>query len=890
MRAPRLAEWLMAASIDPEDREAATGDLAEEFAAIAGHDGVRRARQWYWTQTRRSLWPNLRRRFGGRLNRPQSMPEPPKERLMNSLAQDLRFGRRMLQRRPLVTIVSVVSLVVGMSGALIVFGLFNAAVLRPLPVADPGRLALVLEQRATNINHNFSYGDFTEFRNTQTMFTDVVAIDPARVTIGRADGSEVITGELVTGGYFQMLGIRMRLGRGLGPADDQPSAPPVVVVSEALWQRQNRPALEGWTVVLNSQTFGVVGVVAAPFSGMEVGRDARVWAPLRFQPTLDPSNGNNLLERPTASWLTVIGRLKPGATLEQASRELTRVEGTLPKLPNRDRSRRLFAAPGGQGDSPLSSVVASPLQLLLAVAGLVLLIACANVAGLLVARASERERELAVRTALGASRGRLARLLLVDAGLIGAGARVAALGVSAVATRLAVPLMSRFGEAMTLDVSFDWRVFGFAAALALGSTLFFGLIPLATMRSSPAPALAESSRGASTGRGKNLARRLLVAGQFALSLALVAVAVLLGRTFVNLRTLPTGFDLAHIAMIEVDPRAAQYPPERIAQYVSDATERLRALPGVRGVGYARVAPLDFGGSRMSILVPGYTAGADEEMEINFNIVTHGYFEAMGIALKDGRLFDSSDSRTAPAVAVVNDTMARRYWREQRAVGQSFELDGQNTRVTVIGVVPDVKYRMLREEARPSFYLSAQQNRPSAGAFHVRTAGPPGSLIEAIRQTLAGVDSAVPVTRARTLADQATVNLASERLAMTIALGLSLAALLLAAVGLYAAMSHAVSQRQREIGVRLALGALPADVRRLVLRQGLILAAVGSVAGAGLAIVLARSVEARLYGVTPSDVPSLLISIGLLSLVAMLATWIPAKRAARVDPVEALRVE
>jgi predicted permease len=878
----------MAVSVDPDDREVVTGDLAEEFAAIANRDGPHLARRWYWTQTRRSLGPNLRRRLHDRFNQPSRNLDSPKERFMTSLAQDVRFGWRMLRRRPLFTLVSGLSLVVGMSGTLIVFGLLNAAVLRPLPIADPGRVALVLEQRATNVNHNFSYGDFKEFRDTQASFTDVVAFSAARVSIGQAESSELVIAELVTGAYFQAFGIRMRAGRGLAPADDEPATPPGVVISESLWQRHNRRALEGWTLMINRQAFGVVGVVAAPFSGMEIGRDTRIWAPLRFQPVLRPSASGNLLERPTASWLTVMGRLKPGVDFEHAGRELTRVESVLPPLPNRDRRRRLFTAPGAQGDSVLPNVVASPLQLLLMVAGLVLAVACANVAGLLIARATDRERELAVRTALGANRGRLARLLLVEAGLIGAGAIVAAVGVASIGMRLAVPLFARFGESITLDVSPDLRTVGFAAALALGSTLFFGLIPLATMRSL-SPALAESSRGASPGRRRSFVRRGLVAAQFALSLALVVVGVLLGRTFINLRTIPTGFDLAHIALAEIDPAAAQLTPERVAQYVSDATARLAALPGVRGVGFATIPPLDFGGSRTSIDVPGYSAGADEEMEINFNTVTDGYFEAMGIALRDGRLFETTDTDTAPRVAVVNETMARRYWREQRAVGQVFMLV-PDTRITVVGVVPDVKYRMLREDARPSFYLSARQSRLRFGTFHVRTTGSPDPMIQPIRRALAEVDPAVPVTRARTLGHQANVNLGSERLAMTIALGLTVATLLLAAVGLFAAMSHSVSQRQREIGVRLALGAIPMDVGRLVLRQGLILALAGSVVGAGLAIALARSVEARLYGVTPWDAPSLLFSVSVLSLVALLATWVPARRAARVDPVEALRVE
>jgi predicted permease len=806
---------------------------------------------------------------------------------MSSLVQDFRFGWRMLLRRPLITLVSLVSLVVGMSASMVVFGLLNAAVLRPLPVAAPNELAVVLEQRPANVNHNFSYRDYNEFREAQRVFTDLVAFSRTRVTVGRPDGSEIVTGEMVTGAYFPTFGVRMRLGRGLLPADDQRDGPPVAVVSESLWRRLNSPLLDGWSITLNTQTFSVVGVAAAPFGGMEIGRDARVWVPLRFQPVLRPG-ARDLLATDAGSWLTLMGRLRPGVTLEQAGRELTQVESVLPKLPNRPRTRRLFAAPGAQGDSGLPAAVASPLQLLLAAAGLVLLVACANVAGLLVARATERERELAVRTALGASRSRLARLLFVEVGLIGAGAITVAIGVTLVATRLVAPLISHSGESVAVDVSMDWRVGSFAAVLALGSSLVFGLIPLASIRRSLSPALAESSRGASASRGKSLARRLLVVGQFALSLALVAVSVLLGRTFYNLRTLPTGFDLDHVAVAEVDPRAAQYRPERISQYVADATARLSALPGVRGVGYANVLPLDFGGARQSVAIPGYTAPNGEDMEINYNVVTDDYFDAMGITLRDGRFFESVDAEKAPAVAVVNETMARRYWREQRAVGQVFKLNDTDDTVIVIGVVADVKYRMLREEAGPSFYL--RQNRPGPGVFHVRTAAPPDAMIEVIRRTLTEVDAAVPITRARTLAAQADINLAGERLAMTIALGLSLSALLLAAVGLYAAMASAVNQRRREIGVRLALGAAPADVGWLVLKQGLILAAVGSVAGAGLAIVLARSVEARLFGVTPWDLPSLLFSAGILSVVAIVASWTPARRAARVDPVDALRME
>lgn len=811
---------------------------------------------------------------------------------MGSLLHDLRFGWRMARRRPLVTTVAIVSLVVGLGASMVVFSLLNAVLFRPLPLAHPDELGLILERRDSGINHNFSYRDFTEFRGAQQSFTDLVAYSSTQVTLGQAGGAEVISGELVSGSYFQTLGIAVRLGRGLGDADDRPDAPPVVVLGDALWRRlaTSGAPLEGRTVFLNSREFTVVGVATAPFRGMQLGRDARFWAPLRYQKTLDPSEGADFLSRPGVSWLTLMGRLQPGTTVAKAAGDLNRLEAGLPKTPNRPRTRVFSVTPGRQGDSMLPMTTASPLQLLLAAATLVLLVACANVAGLLLARATERERELALRAALGASRARLTRLLLCEALMLGAGSTAIALLLASFATELAVPLMAQWGNPVTLDVSPDWRVVTFAAALGLGATALFGLVPVAAaLRRQLTPALADAGRGASGGRGRALVRRGLVVSQFAMSLALVVVATLLVRTLYNLRTLPTGFDIDHLAVLEVDPAAAQYDPARTDRYLDAATARLASVPGVHAVGYARVLPLDFGGSRTSIVIPGYQAAADEDMEINFNRVSATYFDAMGMRPTDGRVFGGTDVPGAPLAAIVNETMARRYWKGERAVGRVFSL-GSEEPVTVVGVMPNVKYRMLREGAGPSFYLSAAQSAPRPGAFHVRTAGPPAPLLGTLRRVLAEVDPAVPTTRARTLREQANLNVNDERLAMTIALGLAGAALLLAAVGLYGAMSYSVSQRTREIGVRIALGAVPRDVRRLVLGQGFVLALAGSLAGAGLGLLLARTIRTRLFGVGPADAVSLIVSVALLAGVALVASWLPARRASSVDPVVALRSE
>jgi predicted permease len=889
---PRLAELLVRVTCPRPERDAVLGDLAEEHDTIHRQGNPAGARAWYWRQALCSALPHLRRRCFG--PSPPYLPAHPRSSFMSSLLQDLRYGGRMLRRRPLVSSIAALSLIVGISATTTVFSLLNAVAFRSLPVDAPGELRLVLEQRETGLNYNFSYQDFVDLRSGQRAFTGLAAYSSARVTLAQATGSELIDGEIVTGGFFSLLGVRMHHGRGLTLDDDRPDGDPVVVVGERLWQRLQTDTSAGipgsTTILLNKQPFTVVGVAASPFRGMQIGRNAQVWAPLRYQRVLVPAGGLDLLERKTASWLTVFGRIRPETTDVQAIAELNRVERALPVTAERSRERTFAVRPGHQGSSMLAAATASPLQLLLAAAGLVLLIACANVAGLLLARAAERERELVLRRALGASRARLTRLLFAEAGLLGGAATAAAVGVATLMAEAAVPLLSRFGEPVMLDVTPDWRVLAFSAAIGIAATTAFGLAPvLSALGRAVAPAIADSGRAASAGRGRTMVRRVLVGTQFALSLALVFVALLFVRSLYNLHTMPTGFAIDRIALLAVDPEAARFAPPQTLQYAEDAVLRLDAVPGVEAVGFAMVEPLDFGGSRTSVQIPGYTPQPDEDMELNYNRVSTGYFDAMDIRPTDGRVFDGRDTAGAPPTLVVNETMARRFWPGTRAVGRDVRLS-PTALATVIGVVPDVKYRMLRESPGPSFYLPAAQVRPPFVTFHVRTAGPPAAVLPQLRKALAEVDPAVPISRVRTLREQAAVNVNDDRLAMTIATALAGAALLLAAVGLYGAMAYAVGQRSREIGVRLALGAAPAEVRRLVLRQGVGIALAGSVAGIGLGLLCARAIAHRLFGVAPADVVTIAASVALLGVVAMVATWIPARRAASVDPTVALRAE
>jgi predicted permease len=554
-----------------------------------------------------------------------------------------------------------------------------------------------------------------------------------------------------------------------------------------------------------------------------------------------------------------------------------------------------------------ASMVAT-LRILLIATGVVLLVACANVANLLMARAADRGRELALRLALGASRLRLLRLILVEAVLLCLVSAVAATGLALVGARAASRLLVRFGEPVVLNLSIDWRLTLFVTGLALGAALLSSIAPaVQVLRSTRLAALADGGRGAT---GSRLAGRLrfgLLAAQFGLSLALVVSALLLVRTVGNLKNAPTGFASNEIALLAVSPGLAQWSQARAWTYVNEGIDRLSAVPGVRAASFARVRPVEGGGSRQTITVPGYTPQPQEDMEINYNTVTGAYFDAMGIRLLDGAALPARPAAppppppaTSPASGprpplpllqgMVNETMAERYWPNSRAVGQRFYLGDVATGqpVEVLGLVADVKYRDMREEARPSFYLPLAPQQALDGVFHVRVMGSPSSTLPALRQALVDVSPSVPITQVRTLQTQIDVNITDDRVAMAIGTVLAGAALLLAGIGLFSAMAHMVGQRTREIGVRVALGATGAGIQRLVFRHALVITLVGGLVGLGLAAWATSFTASRLYGVGRFDVVSFAVAAAVLAAVAIASALIPARRAARLDPVDALR--
>ena len=676
----------------------------------------------------------------------------------------------------------------------------------------------------------------------------------------------------------------MRTGRGLTAQDDRPDAPQAVVISERLWRNHFGSApLAGQTINLNHRPFTVVGVAASVFQGMQVGREAAFWVPLAHSREIV---GGDFLGRRTMSWLSVIGRLRADVTMEAARQELDAILRPVRQVTGR-AFEPLVLRPGARGDSMLSEQLASPMLLLLGAGALVLLVACLNVANLQIARTESRRLELAVRAALGARRAQLVRLMLIDGMVFGLAAGGAGLLVALAVKDRARSLIALYGEPVSVRIPVDGRVIAAALALSLVAALVIAMLSTwHVVRRHAADVLAD---GRAATPAQRRTQRGLVVAQVALSMALLTGAGLLVRTLDRLRHTDLGFDARHIAVVEVSPGMGRLSRDAALSYFDELVRTVAALPGVHSAGISHVMPLDFGGSRMSVDVAGYRPAPDEDMELNFARVTPGYFATLGIPVRQGRAFDEHDRAGQPERIVVNETMARRFWPRGQAVGRFVRFDDRSPYgVEVIGVVPDVHYRMVREQPRPSFYVPLAQVPATTGVLHVRVAGDPAARVDELRRAVAAVNPSVPVIRAYPLLDQIERNIADERMAVAIGMTLASVALLLATAGLYATMAFLVGRRTREIGVRVALGARTSDVRSLVLREGAMLAAFGVAGGLALSLWVGRTLRAQLYGVSPVDVVSLLIAALILSGAALLASWIPARRAARVDPVVALR--
>jgi len=822
---------------------------------------------------------------------------------MQTLLPDLRYGARMLFKQPGFTLIVVFTLALGIGANGVIFSLVNALLLRPLPVDKPAELAAVYTSDFSSGDFGASsYPDYAAFRDRNQSFTGLALYAPQPLSLNLDGANERAFGEIVSGNYFSVLGLRPALGRGFLPAEDQtPGAAPVAIVSHKVWQTRfgGEPNIIGRNIKLNGQPFTIVGVAPEQYQGLMRGLAVDWWVPAMMMDQLTPGN-NNLTERGNRGMM-VMGRLKPGVTLAQAQADFNNIAAQLYKeWPQawgniRQQGRSISVLP--ESESRVLPQARMPLMifaaLLLSVVGLVLLIACANIANLLLARAAARRREIAVRLTLGAGRWRLIRQLLTESILLALLGGAAGLMLALWGTELLMTFKPPVPIPLEINLPVDWRVIGFLSGLSLLTGIVFGLVPaLAASRPEVVSALKDDSN-ASGSRGR--LRGALVIVQVAVSALLLICAGLFLRSLQNASSIDPGFDADNLLAMSMDLQLQGYDETRGQQFSVQLLERVRALPGVVSASLTETLPLGFGG-RSGITIEGYNAQQGEDMEVHNSTVAPGYFETLRIAMQQGRTFDAQDQSTAPGAVIVNEAFARRYWPGRNALGKRIQMgsvrEGTNDApyLTVVGITKDGKYNSLGEDATPFFYRPATQAYVSTPTLLVRTQGNPANALATVRSAVESLDKNLPLYDVKTMRQHLGLALLPARLAGSVLGIFGLLALLLAAAGLYGVMANVVAGRTREIGIRMALGANPLAVMRLILQQGMRLVLIGLSIGLAAALAITHLLKSLLFGVGTTD-PITFVGIAvLLTIVALLACYIPARRATKVDPMIALRCE
>lgn len=849
---------------------------------------------------------------------------------MHTLIQDLRYGLRMMWKTPGFTAIAIISLALGIGANTAIFSLVDAVLLKTLPVKEPGSLVLFNWQsnrafRTSGIrgiyvggfpegmrgSSSFHARVYEKMRAQNSSVAELFAFAGLRDLTMMVDGqSEIVSAQAVSGNYFSGLGVPALIGRTISDADDNPSAAPVTVISHHYWQERfgaDRSVI-GKQISLNKHSFTIIGVTPPEFTGtLQVDQKPDISVPTAAQPLLED---RPMIDKPGAPafwWLHVMGRLKAGATLEQAreSLESTFQAAALeimpaPKKPNEPVQiepkdyPHLIARAGNRGMWEMRYVYSTAIYFLFAVVGLVLLIACANVANLLLSRASRRGPEITIRLAIGAGRWRLIRQLLTESVLLAAlggavGVLFAFWGMDILAT------MGGRGSFLPIgiDYSLNWRVLGFTLAISLLTGILFGLAPAWRATSLDlTSSLKESNHGARNISRSWLSKGLVIA-QVAMSLVLLVGAGLFVRTLRNLQNVDYGFNQENLLTFTLTPEASGYKDERLIQLYQQLFARLDHMPGARSVTFGQVPLIAHYVNDASLLLPGETPQSNQRHFTIIQTVRENYFSTMEIPLLRGRSFTSKDDQIAPRVAVISETLAQRYFPNEDPIGRRVGFGAETAgKIEIVGVVRDIKYNSQREEKSPLIYLPWLQDTNSIGgmSFAIRTAGDPVALVDTVRKAVREVDSNLPVIDFKTQIAQADESLKSERNYASLLSFFSGLALLLAAIGLYGVMAYSVAQRTREIGIRVALGAQTGNVLRLIFWQGLKLVLIGLVIGAAGAYSLKKYIASQLYGVAANDPLTFLSVATLLIVVALVACLIPARRATRVDPMIALRYE
>jgi len=838
---------------------------------------------------------------------------------LETLFQDLRFGVRMLLKHKSFTAVAILSLALGIGANTAIFQLIDAVRLRMLPVKAPQELAEVRIADMRGARGGFSRSSPTvtnpiweQIRERQQAFSGIFAWGTAGTgNVNLAQGGEARPARLlyVSGDFFNTLGVGAALGRVFTTTDDQRGCGEAgLVISHAFWQSEyggdvsviGRKLRLGDNNARLAHSFDIIGVTPASFFGMEVGRSFDVALPICANPLV---RGNTrMIELGSQWWLTVTGRLKPGWSLEQATAQMQSFspglfEKTLPAdySPSSVKdylASMLIAVPAGSGVSQLRERYEQSLWLLLAIAGSVLLIACANLANLLLARASAREREFAVRQSLGASRGRLVRQLLVESLLLAVAGAALGAGLAQGLSRFLVAFLSASDNPVFLDLTPDWRLLGFAAGLAILTCLLFGLAPaIRATRMEPGAVMKAGGRGMTPGRERFSLRRALVVVQVAISLVLVAGALLFSRSLGNLLTIDTGYRQEGIKIATVGFQRLNLPPDRSPAFKDELLDRIRAIPGAEAVAFSNTIPIHRQGNPYV-----WMDGADVRQGRRTFIGRVGpdYFKTLEIPLLAGRDFDARDRADSPKAAIVNEAFARTFLHGANPLGQRFWIEGfggQDTRYEIVGLVRDTKLGDLRQEFDPIAYTTPAQaaDAVSGGFVFIRSHLPQSEIVAAVKRVLNEINPAISVSfqEFKTMIE---ATLLRERLMATLSGFFGLLSLLLACIGLYGMLSYGVASRTNEIGIRMALGAQRRDVLWLILREALLVAIAGVVVGAPLIFAVTRLASTLLYGLTPTDPVSLLLAALLMLAVALVAGYLPSRRATRLDPMIALRCE
>jgi predicted permease len=836
--------------------------------------------------------------FGGMDQVKEACRDERGTRWIDETVQDVRYGLRGFRKNPGFTAIAVFTLAIGVGANLAIFNVFDALLLRPLPVPRAAELITMMRWMDGNPGAHFSYPQVQQLSARTDLFTALCGIGSDTLYVGPASALEPVGAAWVSGGYFDTLRVTPLIGRLLTGTDDTAGASPVAVLSHHYWTRRlgSDPSVVGRTLVIEGQPVPIVGVTHEGFTGATVGERADITLAIHARPILQPENPG--VTGPGWRWIRVLARPSPALTPAQLQAGLdvawpqivenTLSRGTSPQARARALTMTVRVEPGASGTSQLPRSLKLALMAAMALVTLVLVIACVNVANLLLARGAARAREMALRLAIGAARARIVRQLLIESALLAAagvasGVLFGWMSSAALVGLLAVSIGGPDSATAFVDVAPNWRLAAVSAAIAATITIVFGLLP-AWRASAIAPGVISTS-GRVTESRRRLASALIVA-QVSLSLVLVIGAGLFTRSLSNLRGLDRGFVPGDVLLARTDPSRAILSPEDLRAFNRSLLAAASELPGVAKASAAIVTPLEGGGMSQAMHINGASTGLEE---VHYNIIAPRYFEVLGTAFVAGRDFSAADDAAAPGAAIVNEAFVREYLEGQHPLGAHLTMQGPSRDLAIVGVVKDAVYESLREPAPPTVYASYLQARGRPMTLVIDTAAPVAAVSTALRELIQPKTPAKPV-RIRTFAAQIDESLFSERLLMLLTSVFGALALLLAAVGLFGLMSYTVSARAREIGIRLALGARPARLVRMVVNDGLRLVAAGIVIGLPVAWMASRAIARQTFGVSTADPITVAAAVAVLLAVGLAASALPARRAAAVDPVTSIHVE